>query len=328
VTNMLLPKIRRYLKRTRVVILYLTIATLIFLGIIYFFWVKPNQQLNLSKASLQAKDVLEIQNSIRTGLAQAIGGTVILLGLFFTWRNIQITERNLLISHKNMRATQDAAVRNLEVTQEGQITERFTKAIEHLGSSKLEIRLGGIYALERIANDSPKDHWQIIEVLTAYLRENSRWSGKSAKSLPSDFRTDLQAILTVLGRRARRDSEGDRQLDFSFTDLRSAYLSHGHFERASFTGAHLENAYADHVHLESAYFGGASLEGAELEWAHLEGAQFGDANLNANLMDAHLEGADLQWATGLTQEHLTLAFIDDKTKLPPKIDRSQVGQRG
>jgi hypothetical protein len=37
----------------------------------------------------------------------------------------------------------------------------------------LEVRLGGIYALERIARDSPTDHWTIIEVLSTYVRENS-----------------------------------------------------------------------------------------------------------------------------------------------------------
>jgi hypothetical protein len=56
----------------------------------------------------------------------------------------------------------------------GQITERFTKAIEQLGEEdedgepRLEIRLGGIYALERIARDSVQDYGQIMEILTAY----------------------------------------------------------------------------------------------------------------------------------------------------------------
>jgi hypothetical protein len=37
----------------------------------------------------------------------------------------------------------------------------------------VEVRLGAIYALERIAYDSPRDHWPIIEVLTAYVRQNA-----------------------------------------------------------------------------------------------------------------------------------------------------------
>ena len=60
-------------------------------------------------------------------------------------------------------------------------TERFTRAIDQLGATddkegepKLEIRLGAIYALERIARDSPeRDYATIMEVLTAYVRDNA-----------------------------------------------------------------------------------------------------------------------------------------------------------
>ena len=68
---------------------------------------------------------------------------------------------------------------NLKAVQEGQITERFTKAIEQLGAiddngkPRLELRLGGIHALERIAQESEKDHWPIMEVLTTYVREHA-----------------------------------------------------------------------------------------------------------------------------------------------------------
>src|SRR5918994_5532670 len=89
-------------------------------------------------------------------LAHILGGTALLSGLYFTWRTLQ-------------------------VNREGQITERFTRAIEQLGathddkSKNLELRLGGIYALERIARESKEDHWSIMEVLTAYVRQHAPW---------------------------------------------------------------------------------------------------------------------------------------------------------
>jgi hypothetical protein len=46
--------------------------------------------------------------------------------------------------------------RTFELTEQGQVTDRYTKAIEQLGSDKLDVRIGGIYALERIVWDSPK----------------------------------------------------------------------------------------------------------------------------------------------------------------------------
>jgi hypothetical protein len=72
-----------------------------------------------------------------------------------------------------------SSVQSLNLSREGQITDRFTKAIDQLGAldgdgkPKLEIRLGGIYALERIARDSERDHGPIMEVLTAYVREHA-----------------------------------------------------------------------------------------------------------------------------------------------------------
>ena len=49
--------------------------------------------------------------------------------------------------------------RNYSLSQQGQVTDRYTKAIDQLGPDKgLDVRIGGIYALERIARDSPRDH--------------------------------------------------------------------------------------------------------------------------------------------------------------------------
>jgi hypothetical protein len=61
------------------------------------------------------------------------------------------------------------------VAQERQITELFTAAVDQLGSDNLENRLGAIYALERIAEDSVRDHWPIMEILATYVRQNAPW---------------------------------------------------------------------------------------------------------------------------------------------------------
>src|SRR5512134_177997 len=51
------------------------------------------------------------------------------------------------------------------------ITESFAKAVEQLGSDKLETRLGGIYTLERLARESEREYWPIMETLMVYVRE-------------------------------------------------------------------------------------------------------------------------------------------------------------
>jgi hypothetical protein len=64
--------------------------------------------------------------------------------------------------------------RTFQLTEQGQVTDRYTKTIEQLGSGKIDVAIGGIYALERIARDSPRDHPTVMEVLSAFIREHSR----------------------------------------------------------------------------------------------------------------------------------------------------------
>ncbi len=72
----------------------------------------------------------------------------------------------LIVNYFNSQA-------EMQLTQQRLITERFSKAVEQIGSGKEEVVIGGIYSLERIAKDSPKDQWTIMEVLTSYIRKNS-----------------------------------------------------------------------------------------------------------------------------------------------------------
>ncbi|GAA4409647.1 pentapeptide repeat-containing protein [Actinokineospora soli] len=50
------------------------------------------------------------------------------------------------------------------------VTELYTKAAEQLGSDKAPVRLAGLYALERLAQDNPTQRQTIVNVLCAYLR--------------------------------------------------------------------------------------------------------------------------------------------------------------
>jgi len=68
------------------------------------------------------------------------------------------------------------------------VTDRFIKAIEQLGSKELDARIGGIYALERVARDSEKDHRTVMEVLTAFIREHSPRALAALRSRPAGTR--------------------------------------------------------------------------------------------------------------------------------------------
>src|ERR671912_1745998 len=131
--------------------------------IVAFLWFIPQLQGEYFSPQVPAKDRPALVNEYRRTWAQIIGGVGLLLLLYFTWRRIEISQQEL------------------EATRDQQVTERFTRAIDQLGATdsegknkKLEIRLGGIYALERIARDSPeRDYSTVMEVLTAFVRENT-----------------------------------------------------------------------------------------------------------------------------------------------------------
>jgi hypothetical protein len=137
------------------------------------------------------------------------------------------------------------AARTYRLTQQGQITDRYTKAIEQLGSDKPEVRLGGIYALERIAKDSAPDGATIAEVLTAFIRGRAPWPSarpdQPGGDTPIDeipflrYRApDVQAALTVLGRQPSMSES--RPLNLSDTDLRRADLSNTDLQGAMLRG--------------------------------------------------------------------------------------------
>ena len=97
-----------------------------------------------------------------------------------------------------LQATQD----QIGLSREGQLTDRFSKAVEQLGSKdSLEVRLGGIYAPERVARDSVRDHTTVMEVLSAYVREHAPRAMCNTPEPPDRLATDVQAILTVIARR-------------------------------------------------------------------------------------------------------------------------------
>lgn len=224
------------------------------------------------------KEHLLFENEARRTLAQIFGGLFLLVGLYFTYQQVVTGWQNVHISY------------------EGQVTERFTRAIDQLGSEKAEIRIGGIYALERIAKDSVvKDHWYIMDILTAFIRMNSRKNGKEAW-----VAADIQAALTVLGRRNTFGEGETHEIDLSGTNLRSADLHGPNWQVANFSGAEMANA---------------DLRGALLVRANFKGA---------HLEKTHFEGVDLSQAENLTAEQLQQALTDSKTKSPGYIQHKQV----
>lgn len=210
------------------------------------------------------------------------------------------------VAAKQAKTAADRHVAQTEDDRERRITESFAKAVEQLGSDKLPTRLGAIYTLERLSQESEREYWPIMETLTAFVRENAPWPPRNAPTDDANDENrrpaaDIQAILTVLGRRReddrKRDAELGRRLDLRSTDLRGANLSKAHLEGAFMESVHLERASLYAAHLEKAFLFGAQLQGAFLSEADIRQVSLNKANLNgANLIRSRIDGAILDSA--------------------------------
>lgn len=266
--------------------------------------VTPKDKLALEKDRLTLeKDRVNAQNAIYGTLVQALGGAFFVVTAYFTYRNVRATEANV------------------RAAEEKSVTEWFSKAIELLGSEKLKVRLGGIYALERIAKDSPKDHWTIMEVLTSFVREKSPLR-PSYKQDSRRITTEVQAALTVIKRRDASKEQERQRIELPITKLLGADLSRGSLSRADFNTADLRAVLLIEADLSRANLRGAFLNAAFLNAAFLRGADLGGANLRG----ANLSGTDLSGVIALTSEQISGAFTDEKTKLPDYLQSPKSSQ--
>jgi len=131
-------------------------------------------------ASDQIAYLIQISELIRNyGLVVAAG-----LGLVLAWWRSRASNRQAI-----------AALRQAEVAQRDHVVEMFNRAVDQLGSEKLEVRLGAIYTLKRISRDPQYVDYRIpiLETLTAYVRERTR--DDTSAEPPVDIR-EIMNLLT------------------------------------------------------------------------------------------------------------------------------------
>jgi hypothetical protein len=291
-------------------------------------------------------------NSVRGTLLQAIGGIVLFLGAFAAWRQLRLSrmqlslaqeqanesrrnsDQQVALAREQMKQTYDATQHELHLTREAQITERFTRAIDQLGSTSLDVRLGGIYGLERIARDSPGELETIGDILAAYIRQHSPWPPTRGSQWPEttpidqvpELRiraADVQAALSALGRGAASGKVVDlsdvdlRRADFSHSQLECALFSCSHLEVSDFTEARLEKACFLFADLTKAVMRGTDLKDGRFKAVCLKDALFDDAELVCTeFSQVDLSGADLNRARHLDTALFRNVIADARTAWP------------
>jgi hypothetical protein len=248
--------IRRWLRRPGVFVPLGAVAVLGFLVLLLgpmAYWATAAMD------ELSGKERADALTATRQILLAAAAGLAALAGLAYTARNYHLSRR-------------------------GQLTDRFGKAITQLAADKLTERLGGIYALENLMVESERDHDTVVEVLAAFIRERTADPTHDHEGELPDYRslaTDVQAALTVLGRRPIRRER-------NVVDLRSADLC-----GADLSGLRLDGVDLWRAKLQHTVAHGVRLAAANLSWAQMQDSRFGSADLT----DAFLFGANLQKVT-------------------------------
>lgn len=235
----------------------------------------------------------QLQNDARATLLQGFAGLVLVAGAFATWRQVNISRH-------------------------GQITERITNAVQQLAGARMDVRVGGIYALERVAMNSAEDRNTVTSILSAFVRVQTPWTAPNQTNhkhepVPTSEGPpwagtragDVQIALYVIARRPQPDKTWKPFLSFSDLsharmgnrDWRGLICQYTNLTRAWLPNARLDEAYLNGTDLRHAHMVGARLVNAKLNGAHLEDADLRNADLRgADFTDVCLNGADLNGA--------------------------------
>jgi uncharacterized protein YjbI with pentapeptide repeats len=256
-----------------------------------------------AKARLEAIDArTRLHHDLRNGVLQLLTVLAVLAGALVGFQ--QLTEDRDQ-ARQQLSEDRDKALKDRQLTRQGQASERFTRAIDQLGSSRVETRIGGIYGLGQIAEQSPDNTGPVGEVLLAWLNSRPR---TQPEALLRDHAPDVQAALSVLtGQgyasivRNRLDLHGQGLMgvDLGGAQLGAARLDVADLTQANLSGAQLVGANLVESNLYIALLGDADLRDADLTGAKLVDATLREADLSgadlygANLGLAHLADADL-----------------------------------
>jgi uncharacterized protein YjbI with pentapeptide repeats len=222
-----------------------------------------------------------------------------------------------------------ATWQQIRLSRETQYVGTFSKAFEQLG----EVRTGAIYALERIASESSRDHWPIVEFLANYVRANSDPPAQiaagggpplyaSLRAIPRP-RADLQRAVWAIGRRLHShvDMEMRRletlksvisdagaeakiqqideslRVNFEPANLQGMKFWHGNFSRANFKDCDLQDATFCNCDLSRAWFMKSRLVGARFLYCNLTDAAFDESDMShSQLLGNEMKGANMHGA--------------------------------
>ncbi len=335
-------------KKFLALIIFIFIVFLIGFVILFFWRLYPfiDKLYMAINAQIMGIDIgTDAFRNVSLAVAGSITLLIALLGVILT------IIRNILTRQQN------------KTDEERLVAEQTSRAIEQMGAHQtangkilepnIEVRLGGLYSLQRIMQDSPRDEIPIARTFSAYVRENA--NKNKVKKKKDQPREDVQTALEIINQFNKvRRKQGRREMrtNLSRVDFTKYSFAHINFSGfilrdVIFSGEELFNTNFSKAYLKNANLSGArlfkvNLSGATLYYANLSKATLHDVDLSnrrllgvdlsgatllnvnlseANLQDTNLESAILSTVKNLTQEQVDKAKGNEKTKLPDGLNR-------
>ena len=227
------------------------------------------------------------------------------------------------------------AGRQADTAQKSLLNDRYERGAEMLGNHLLSVRLGGIYALKRLADEHPHlYHIQVVELFCAFVRnptgsevsQDRRNTQTGPPQTASRPREDVQVVLTAIGDRSEVGLYLEKaiqsfRLELHHADLSGAYLPSVNLAQANLGGANIRGAYLEGANLSGAYLQSAELNRTNLIHANLTRAQVLSADLSgviaqsanfsgANLGGANLSDAEMRWAN-MSESNIGIANLSN-----------------
>lgn len=188
-----------------------------------------------------------------------------------------------------------------------QLADRYTTAAEQLGHDQAAVRLAGVYALARLADDWEEQRQVCIDVLCAYLRIPYEPDPTQADHKAGEREVRWTIIRVIRSHLLDPAAWCTHSLDFTDATFDGGDLSHSHFlGTVDFGGANFSGSTVDFhraqfsggtVNFNSATFsggtvrfGGANFSGSTVNF---NGANFSDGTVNFD--DATFSGTAFSW---------------------------------
>ncbi|MFC6134658.1 pentapeptide repeat-containing protein [Streptomyces spororaveus] len=178
------------------------------------------------------------------------------------------------------------------------LAERFTTAAEQLGHDQAAVRLAGVYAMARLADDWIEQRQVCVDVLCAYLRmpyepnpeaASTASEGESLSSTPAAYKEGEREVRLTIIRTIRSHLQPEAptswsacNFDFTRATFDGGYLQGSLFQGtvsfggAEFSGRSFYFGGAD-FSAGRVYFGGANFSGGRVDF---RGAKFSGASVD------------------------------------------------